>query len=183
MVTICTTRYNIKQFCVLPTQLYLCVLYGSQNKQRLFPYTALTDRFLGAFAKLWKATLTSFVMSVCPSVCILLSSHWTNVHEIWYLSIFRNSVDKIQDSLKSDKNDGTVHEDVCTFSIISRSVLLRRRNESDKICRENQNTLFFCWITFLFQKSYHSGDNVEKYCTAGQVTGDNTAHARFMLET
>jgi len=22
---------------------YLCVLYGSQNKQRLFPYTALTD--------------------------------------------------------------------------------------------------------------------------------------------
>ena len=25
---------------------YLCVLYGSQNKQRLFPYTALTDWFL-----------------------------------------------------------------------------------------------------------------------------------------
>ena len=26
--------------------LYLCVLCGSQNKQRLFPYTALTGRFL-----------------------------------------------------------------------------------------------------------------------------------------
>jgi hypothetical protein len=25
--------------------MYLCVLYGSQNKQRLFPYTALTDWF------------------------------------------------------------------------------------------------------------------------------------------
>jgi hypothetical protein len=25
---------------------YLCVLCGSENKQRLFPYTALTDRFL-----------------------------------------------------------------------------------------------------------------------------------------
>ena len=25
---------------------YLCVLCGSQNKQRLFPYTTLTDRFL-----------------------------------------------------------------------------------------------------------------------------------------
>ena len=25
---------------------YLCVFYGSQNKQRLFPYTALTDWFL-----------------------------------------------------------------------------------------------------------------------------------------
>jgi len=31
-------------FC--PTQLYLCVLRGSQNKQRLFPYTALTDWFV-----------------------------------------------------------------------------------------------------------------------------------------
>jgi hypothetical protein len=26
--------------------LYLCVLYGSQNKQRLFPYTSLTDWFV-----------------------------------------------------------------------------------------------------------------------------------------
>jgi hypothetical protein len=25
--------------------LHLCVLYGSQNKQRLLPYTALTDWF------------------------------------------------------------------------------------------------------------------------------------------
>ena len=33
-------QFNIKQFYVLPTQLYLCVLCGSHNKQRLFPYTA-----------------------------------------------------------------------------------------------------------------------------------------------
>ena len=26
--------------------MYLCVLRGSQNKQRLFPYTALTDWFV-----------------------------------------------------------------------------------------------------------------------------------------
>ena len=26
--------------------LYLCVLYGSENEQRLFPYTALTDWFV-----------------------------------------------------------------------------------------------------------------------------------------
>ena len=26
-------------------------------------------------------------------------------------------------------------------------------------------------------------DNVEKYCTAGQATVDNTAHVQFMLET
>jgi len=39
-------QFNIQQFYVLPTQLYLCVLCGSENKQRLFPYTALTDWFL-----------------------------------------------------------------------------------------------------------------------------------------
>jgi len=36
-------QFNIHKFHVLPTQLYLYVLCGSQNKQRLFPYTALTD--------------------------------------------------------------------------------------------------------------------------------------------
>ena len=40
---------------------------------------------------------------------------------------------------------GTFHEDRYTFLIISRSVLLRMRNVSDKICTENQNTHFgFC---------------------------------------
>jgi len=38
-------QFNIQQLYVLPT-LYLCVLFGSQNKQQLFPYTALTDWFL-----------------------------------------------------------------------------------------------------------------------------------------
>jgi hypothetical protein len=55
--------------CVLPTQLYLCVLCGSENKQRLFPYTALTDWTLGALAELLKAII-SFVMSVRSSVCL-----------------------------------------------------------------------------------------------------------------
>ena len=33
--------FNTHKFYVLPTQC-ICVLYGSQNKQRLFPYTTLT---------------------------------------------------------------------------------------------------------------------------------------------
>jgi len=37
---------------------------------------------------------------------------------------------------------GTLHEDQCTFLILSRSVLPRMRNVSDKSCRENQNTRF-----------------------------------------
>jgi len=38
-------QFNIHKFYVLPTQC-ICVLCGSQNKQPLFPYTALTDWFL-----------------------------------------------------------------------------------------------------------------------------------------
>jgi len=30
----------------MPITLHLCVLYGSQNKQRLLPYTASTDWIL-----------------------------------------------------------------------------------------------------------------------------------------
>ena len=39
-------QFNIQQFYVLPTQLYLSVLCGSDNKQPLFPYTTFTDWFL-----------------------------------------------------------------------------------------------------------------------------------------
>ena len=38
-------QFNIQQLYVLPT-LYLCVLYLSENKQRLVPLTAQTDWFL-----------------------------------------------------------------------------------------------------------------------------------------
>jgi hypothetical protein len=38
-------QFNIQQLYALPT-LYLCVLYLSENKQRLVPFTAWTDWFL-----------------------------------------------------------------------------------------------------------------------------------------
>ena len=67
------------------------------------------NSILGAFAKLRKAT-TSHVMSVCLSVrlsvCMAqLCSPWTDVHDIWYLSVFRKFVEKIQVSLKSENNN------------------------------------------------------------------------------
>jgi len=78
---------------------------------------------------------------------------------------FRNSVEKIQLSLKSKKkptnkqtnkqtnkptnkqtnkqtNKVYKRADRYTFVVISRSVLLRTTDVSDKICRENQNTQF-----------------------------------------
>ena len=49
------------------------------------------------------------LLNVCPSVSIeQLGSHWTNFHEIWYLSIFffRKSSEKSPVSLKFGKNKG-----------------------------------------------------------------------------
>jgi hypothetical protein len=44
-------------------------------------------------------------MNVRPSVRMKhLCFHWKNFHENLYLSVFRKSVEKIQVSLKSDKN-------------------------------------------------------------------------------
>jgi hypothetical protein len=55
--------------------------------------------------------------------------------------------------------------------IISRWILLRLRNFSDRSCRENQNTLF-CSVAFC-RKSYRLWDNMEKYGRARQATDDN----------
>jgi hypothetical protein len=44
-LTLHTTMFNTHKFYVLP-KLHLCNLRGSQNKQWLFLYTALTYRFL-----------------------------------------------------------------------------------------------------------------------------------------
>jgi hypothetical protein len=37
---------------------------------------------------------------------------------------------------------GTLHEELCTFMVISRYMILRMRNYSDKSCGENQNRHF-----------------------------------------
>jgi hypothetical protein len=58
---------------------------------------------LAIFAKLQKVTI-SFVMSVCPSSCMELGSHWMDFNDIWYLSIFQKSSKGIQVLLKPDKN-------------------------------------------------------------------------------
>jgi hypothetical protein len=52
-------------------------------------YSRLLSPFLGEFSELRKATI-SFVMSVRPSVRKeQLGCHWRDLHEIWYLCVFR----------------------------------------------------------------------------------------------
>jgi hypothetical protein len=87
-----------------------------------------------------KATISS-VMSVRLHVRLLfhmeqLGSDWTDFNGNWHLSIFRKTVAKTRGSLKSHMKPNTY------FLIISRSILLRMRTFSAKICTENQNTFF-----------------------------------------
>jgi hypothetical protein len=76
------------------------------------------------------------------------------------------------------KITGTLHEDLCTFMLIIRSVLLRMSNVLDKRCRGNQNTHFM--ISNIFPKIVRLWHNVAKYGRARQATDDNiTRRMRF----
>ena len=78
--------------------------------------------------------------------------------------------------------EGILHEAQYTLLIISRSVLLRTRNSSDKSRRANQNT-HFTFNNFTFRKSCRLWDNVEKYSIIGQATDYKMAHAHCILDT
>jgi hypothetical protein len=96
---------------------------------------------LGAFDILGKTIFTFF--RVCPSVRVeQLGSHWKNFRKILYLSIFRKSIEKGQVSLKSDKNSEYFKGRPMHIYDISRRILLRMRNVSDKSCGATQNTHF-----------------------------------------
>jgi hypothetical protein len=47
---------------------------------------------------------------------------------------------------------------------------------------DETKTHILCSVT-VFQNSFVLWDNVEKYCTAGQATDDNMAHAHCILDT
>ena len=121
----------------------------------------------------------SFIVSLCLRMEQLVS-HWTGFREMWYLRIFRKSIKRIQVSLKPDKNIGYLTWRPVDIFIVSRSVLLKMRDVSDKSCREDQNTHF---VFSIFFKSCLLWHNVEKYCSDGWATDDNMAHAHCMLDT
>jgi len=99
--------------------------------------------FLGAFAQFREATV-SFVMSVRPSVRMQqIGSNWMDFHKIWYFKyFFQNLSKKIKFHSIQTRITGALHGGRYTFLIISRSILLKMRNVSDKSCREYQDTHF-----------------------------------------
>ena len=87
---------------------------------------------------------------VCLSACNNSAPTGRYFREIWYLRIRRKPVEKIQVSWKSDNNNRYfTWRPIYIFLIISRSVLLRNRNVSDKSWTENQNP-HFVFSNFLF---------------------------------
>ena len=125
----------------------------------------LSVLLLDAFAKCRKATI-SFVMSVRVSVRwnnSVPSGHILMKFDVW---VFLQSLSrKFKFRQNPKKITGTLHEDQNTFLIITRSLLLRMRNVSDKGCRENKNTHFL--FNNFFRKSCRLWVNVENYHTTG----------------
>jgi hypothetical protein len=123
-----------------------------------------TVAVLGEFAKLRKAPI-GFNMSVRPHKTFRLpfdGFSWNLVVEYFF-----KSVDKIQVSLKYDKNNGHFTGRHTYSFIISRSILLRMRNILNKLRRKNQNTHFM--VKNVFRKSCRLWDNVENFDTARQA--------------
>ena len=128
-------------------------MLGSASRKE----TGCPDCRLSEFAKLPKLLLPPSCLSAClsvrPSVRIeWLSSHWTNFHETWYLSIFakKKSVDKIQVSWKSDSNNRCF---TCSPIYIYDHISLRSsrmKNDSEKIRRENRKPKLTFYIKYNF---------------------------------
>jgi len=102
--------------------------------------------FYGAFAKLRKVTINC-VMSLCLSVRL---SAWNNtaptgriVMKFDICVYFEHLSRKFNIHLNVTRITGTSHEDQYTFVIISRPVLLRMRNVSDKIVERNSKRTFY----------------------------------------
>jgi len=111
--------------------------------------SVLAERFLGAFAKLRKATV-SFLMSVRPHGTTLLpldrcswNFKFENILKIFWEKLKSHSIPTII--------TGTLHEDRYTFLIISRSFLFGMKSVSDKSCTENLNTHFVSNNFFFFE--------------------------------
>jgi hypothetical protein len=125
-------------------------------------------------------SLCHVCLSVYSSVCTeQLSSHWTDFHEIWYWVFLKNLCRKFRLYWNLTRIMDTLHEDLCAFMIISRWILLRMRNVSDKSCEKIKASIL-CSITF-FQKACHLWDNVEKYGRAGQASYDGVIQCTCFL--
>jgi hypothetical protein len=115
---------------------------------------------------------------VCVSVYPTehLGPHWTYLHGTWHLSILWKSVEKIQFSLKCDKNTRYFTWRTLTICDISLNSSENEKCFPIKYVEKIHNLFMFKNI---FLKSYHLWENVEKYNRAWQATDDIRRYKRF----
>jgi hypothetical protein len=123
-------------------------MFFAAARRRTDMLSALGTYFLGAFEKLRKATIC-FEVFVRP--------HGTALSLDWFLLnlIFERFLKNQSRKFKFNKNltriMGSLLEDQCIFFIISRLVLLRMRNVSDKVTKKIK-THILCSVTFFFNR-------------------------------
>ena len=115
----------------------------------------------------------SVSLSVCPSVRMeQLGSHRMYFHYILYFKILGKSVEKIQDSSKSDKNNGYfAWTPIYIYDNISHSSSKNEKRFKQNFYRKSKHP--FRFNNFFPRKPWHLWDNAEKFGTAGQATYDN----------
>jgi hypothetical protein len=96
--------------------MYITICRG--NKQLLYFTIALI--ILEAFVEMQKSPI-SFVISPAR---LSFNGAPIGIITVKFLIFFRKSIEKIQISLNSDKNNNSVHEGLCTFMITSNCVLI-----------------------------------------------------------
>ena len=102
-------------------------------------------------------------------------SHWTDFHEIWYLSIFRKSIEEIQVSLKSDNNNGCfTWRPIYIFYHISLNSSYNEKIFEQNLLKKSKYTFYVPQLFFFFFKiSCGLLDNAEKYCRAWRAIVDD----------
>ena len=128
---------------------------------------AVSSRFLHFISSLWvictcvcKIVKSEYWLHrICSSVDMgQLCSHWTDLYEIWYSSFFKQSVKKIQVSLKLDKNN--VYFTCRPIYIFLYCALFLEWEIFQIEIVGKIKTHILCSVTF-FWHSYHFLDNVE----------------------
>jgi hypothetical protein len=157
----------------------LFTLCGKRNIQRGLHFMDKINSFHVLSQHFEKRILVSSCLSVRRKQ---LSFHCTDFHKILYWSIFRKSVEKIQVSLISDKNNGYfTWRPMYTYDHIS---LSPSQNEKcfGQNCRENQNIHFKSNNFFLENHTVYE-ITWKKYGRVEQAMDDNKAHAHYMQDT
>jgi hypothetical protein len=142
-----------------------------------FAYDFILCPFLARSQNCEKRLLAS-----CPSVRMeQLGSHRTDFEETWYLILFRKSIQKIQTSLKSNKNNGyftwgrfDIFDDILLNSFSMRNIL-------DKSCRENENTHFIFSNFFFENRTVY--EIMSKYIVETEGPQMTSQHGAYALRT